>query len=112
MSGKSHHRKRPSVDRVFELLADLDDAQMEALLQEANSTISSNIAVSQAIDFLSVLSRLIPHLHCRRRPRRLATLACRANSSLHSPREDRRSFAGNRATASPRRRNQGPAPSP
>ncbi|KAK7911326.1 hypothetical protein PG985_013807 [Apiospora marii] len=51
MSGKSHHRKRPSVDRVFELLADLDDAQMEALLQEANSTISSNIAVSQAIDF-------------------------------------------------------------
>ncbi|KAK8065375.1 hypothetical protein PG997_012122 [Apiospora hydei] len=51
MPGKSHHRKRPSVDRVFELLADLDESQMEALLQEANSTISGNIAVSQGIDF-------------------------------------------------------------
>ncbi|KAK6833911.1 hypothetical protein PG995_013650 [Apiospora arundinis] len=51
MSVKSHHRKRPSVDRMLELLADLDENQMEALLQEANSTISSNIAVSQGIDF-------------------------------------------------------------
>ncbi|KAK8035404.1 hypothetical protein PG993_010399 [Apiospora rasikravindrae] len=51
MPGKSHHRKRPSVDRVFELLADLDESQMEALLQEVNSTTAGNIAVSQGIDF-------------------------------------------------------------
>ncbi|KAI1429515.1 hypothetical protein F5Y12DRAFT_408049 [Xylaria sp. FL1777] len=48
---KSHHRSRSSVDRVLELLAELDDGQMEALLREAESTVAGNIPVSKGIDF-------------------------------------------------------------
>ncbi|KAI1754471.1 hypothetical protein F4782DRAFT_492623 [Xylaria castorea] len=50
MSRKSHHRSRSSVDRVLDLLAELDDSQMEMLLREAESTVSGNIAVAKAID--------------------------------------------------------------
>ncbi|KAI5924137.1 hypothetical protein F4810DRAFT_709855 [Camillea tinctor] len=46
-----HHRSRSSIDRVLDLLDDLDETQMEALLQEAESTVSSNIPVAKGIDF-------------------------------------------------------------
>ncbi|KAI0537823.1 hypothetical protein GGR58DRAFT_328602 [Xylaria digitata] len=51
MSRKSHHRSRSSIDRVLDLLAELDENQMEALLREAESTVSGNIPVSKGIDF-------------------------------------------------------------
>ncbi|GAP87621.1 hypothetical protein SAMD00023353_0900980 [Rosellinia necatrix] len=51
MSRKSHHRSRSSIDRVLDLLAELDEDQMEALLREAESTVSGNIQVSKGIDF-------------------------------------------------------------
>ncbi|KAI0422090.1 hypothetical protein F5X98DRAFT_192434 [Xylaria grammica] len=50
MSRKSHHRSRSSVDRVLDLLAELDESQMEALLREAESTVAGNIPVSKGID--------------------------------------------------------------
>ncbi|KAI1736210.1 hypothetical protein F4680DRAFT_432942 [Xylaria scruposa] len=50
MPRKSHHRSRSSVDRVLDLLAELDDSQMELLLREAESTVSGNIPVAQGID--------------------------------------------------------------
>jgi len=47
---RSHHRSRSSIDRTLEdLLADLDDGQLESLLQEANSTGDTHVAVAQAI---------------------------------------------------------------
>ncbi|KAI1129417.1 hypothetical protein F5Y10DRAFT_238199 [Nemania abortiva] len=51
MSRKSHHRSRSSIDRVLDLLAELDESQMELLLREAESTVSGNIPVSKGIDF-------------------------------------------------------------
>ncbi|KAI0119994.1 hypothetical protein GGR51DRAFT_495878 [Nemania sp. FL0031] len=51
MFRKSHHRSRSSIDRVLDLLAELDEGQMELLLREAESTVSGNIPVSKGIDF-------------------------------------------------------------
>ncbi|KAI1261328.1 hypothetical protein F5Y18DRAFT_402629 [Xylariaceae sp. FL1019] len=51
MSRRSHHRSRSSIDRVMDLLAELDETQMELLLREAESTVSGNIPVSKGIDF-------------------------------------------------------------
>ncbi|KAI1169260.1 hypothetical protein F5B18DRAFT_16015 [Nemania serpens] len=51
MSRKSHHRSRSSIDRVLDLLAGLDEGQMELLLREAESTVSGNIPVSKGIVF-------------------------------------------------------------
>ncbi|KAI1180899.1 hypothetical protein F4777DRAFT_527410 [Nemania sp. FL0916] len=51
MSRKSHHRSRSSIDRVLDLLAELDESQMELLLREAESTVAGNIPVSKGIDF-------------------------------------------------------------
>ncbi|KAK8058281.1 hypothetical protein PG994_008729 [Apiospora phragmitis] len=99
MLGKSHHH--------------LDENQMEALLQEANSTISGNIAVSQAIDFFE--RPLSPESTASTLPSpptspRSSRQSRQFLTSL-SPR-NRRSSAEDRATASLRRRNRGPAPSP
>ncbi|KAK3685204.1 hypothetical protein B0T22DRAFT_482192 [Podospora appendiculata] len=44
-----HHRSRSSIDRVFDLLADLQDSQIALLLDDLNHTTSSNVPVSQAI---------------------------------------------------------------
>ncbi|KAK3325974.1 hypothetical protein B0H66DRAFT_144732 [Apodospora peruviana] len=49
MPTKSHHRSRSSVDRVFDLLADLQDNQIALLLDDLNHTTASNVPVSQAI---------------------------------------------------------------
>ncbi|KAH7027409.1 uncharacterized protein B0I36DRAFT_327039 [Microdochium trichocladiopsis] len=46
---KGHHRSRSSIDRTLDLLADLDDGQLELLLQEANSSGDAHVAVAQAI---------------------------------------------------------------
>ncbi|KAI3334914.1 hypothetical protein F4824DRAFT_466423 [Ustulina deusta] len=51
MPRKSHHRARSSIDRVLDLLAELDESQVELLLREAESTVSGNIPVSKGIDF-------------------------------------------------------------
>ncbi|KAI1201040.1 hypothetical protein F5X97DRAFT_291129 [Nemania serpens] len=51
MSRKSHHRSRSSIDRVLDLLAELDEGQMELLLREAESTVAGNIPVSKGIVF-------------------------------------------------------------
>ncbi|KAK4185185.1 hypothetical protein QBC35DRAFT_390075 [Podospora australis] len=44
-----HHRSRSSIDRVFELLADLEENQIANLLEDLNHTTKSNVPVSQAI---------------------------------------------------------------
>ncbi|KAK3370613.1 hypothetical protein B0H63DRAFT_487306 [Podospora didyma] len=49
MPTKSHHRSRSSIDRVFDLLADLGDNQISTLLDDLNHTTSSNVPVSKAI---------------------------------------------------------------
>lgn len=49
MSAKSHRRNRSSIDRVFELLADLEDNQISLLLDDLNHTAPSNVPVSKAI---------------------------------------------------------------
>ncbi|KXX75971.1 hypothetical protein MMYC01_206833 [Madurella mycetomatis] len=49
MPAKSHHRSRSSIDRVFDLLADLEDTQITLLLDDLNHTTPSNVPVSQAI---------------------------------------------------------------
>ncbi|KAI0503368.1 hypothetical protein F5B22DRAFT_629517 [Xylaria bambusicola] len=51
MSRRAHHRSRSSIDRVLDLLSELDEDQMQALLREAESTVSGNIPVSKGIDF-------------------------------------------------------------
>ncbi|KAI1825617.1 hypothetical protein F4861DRAFT_185006 [Xylaria intraflava] len=51
MTRRSHHRSRSSIDRVLDLLTELDDDQMELLLREAESTVSGNVAVSEGINF-------------------------------------------------------------
>ncbi|CAJ2507302.1 Uu.00g084880.m01.CDS01 [Anthostomella pinea] len=77
MPVKSYHRSRPSVDRVLDLLADLDENQVEALLLEAESTIASNIPVAKGIDFFERPTSTQP-------PRRkfLTSLSLRKQSSL------------------------------
>ncbi|KAK0727741.1 hypothetical protein B0T26DRAFT_695578 [Lasiosphaeria miniovina] len=49
MPTKTHHRSRSSIDRVFDLLADLDDTQITLLLDDLNHTTPSNVPVSSAI---------------------------------------------------------------
>ncbi|AEO62932.1 uncharacterized protein THITE_2107752 [Thermothielavioides terrestris NRRL 8126] len=49
MPTKGHHRSRSSIDRVIELLADLEESQIAVLLDELNHTTSSNVPVSEAI---------------------------------------------------------------
>ncbi|KAM7204730.1 hypothetical protein V8F20_003514 [Naviculisporaceae sp. PSN 640] len=49
MPPKSHHRSRSSVDRVFDLLADLPENQISLLLDEFNHTTASNVPVTEAI---------------------------------------------------------------
>ncbi|KAI1117320.1 hypothetical protein F5Y14DRAFT_379615 [Nemania sp. NC0429] len=67
MPRKSHHRSRSSIDRVLDLLAELDEGQMELLLREAESTVAGNIPVSKGIVFFerpgSVATSTHPHPH-------------------------------------------------
>ncbi|KAI0199022.1 hypothetical protein F4808DRAFT_226023 [Astrocystis sublimbata] len=51
MPRKSHHRSKSSIDRVLNVLAELDESQIELLLREAESTVSGNIPVAKGIDF-------------------------------------------------------------
>ncbi|KAI1188808.1 hypothetical protein F5B17DRAFT_393896 [Nemania serpens] len=63
MSRKSHHRSRSSIDRVLDLLAELDEGQMELLLREAESTVSGNIPVSKGIVFFERPGSIPTPLH-------------------------------------------------
>jgi hypothetical protein len=63
MPTRAHHRSRSSIDRVFDLLADLQDNQIALLLEDLNHTTPSNVPVSEAIAFFS------PDSSCR--PKRL-----------------------------------------
>jgi len=49
MPTKGHHRSRSSIDRVIDLLADLEETQITLLLDDLNHTTSSNVPVSDAI---------------------------------------------------------------
>ena len=49
MPTKGHHRSRSSIDRVIDLLADLEDTQIALLLDDLNHTTSSNVPVTDAI---------------------------------------------------------------
>ncbi|KAK3898986.1 hypothetical protein C8A05DRAFT_18514 [Staphylotrichum tortipilum] len=48
-AAKGHHRSRSSIDRVIELLADLEETQITLLLDDLNHTTSSNVPVTDAI---------------------------------------------------------------
>ncbi|RYP06218.1 hypothetical protein DL764_003310 [Monosporascus ibericus] len=51
MSNRAHHhRAKPSVDSVVDMLAGLDDNQAEALLRDLNHTAPSNVPVAEALD--------------------------------------------------------------
>ncbi|KAI2643429.1 hypothetical protein GGS21DRAFT_14445 [Xylaria nigripes] len=78
-----------SIDRVLDLLNDLDDDQMELLLREAESTVAGNIPVSKGIDFfeqpgLSSPTRVQPQSPSSQPPRRkfLASLSPRKQTEL------------------------------
>ncbi|KAK4031781.1 hypothetical protein C8A01DRAFT_41767 [Parachaetomium inaequale] len=49
MPTKGHHRSRSSIDRVIDLLADLEETQITVLLDDLNHTTSSNVPVTDAI---------------------------------------------------------------
>ncbi|KAL2146555.1 hypothetical protein VTI28DRAFT_3446 [Corynascus sepedonium] len=49
MPTKGHHRSRSSIDRVIDLLADLEENQITLLLDDLNHTTSSNVPVTDAI---------------------------------------------------------------
>ncbi|KAI1340996.1 hypothetical protein F5Y15DRAFT_38306 [Xylariaceae sp. FL0016] len=95
MPTKSHHRSRSSVDRVMDLLADLDENQMELLLQEAESARASNVPVSKGIDFFErPMSTFLPTpIPVQPAPRRkfLTSLSPRKQSSLRRRDSKRRS---------------------
>ena len=46
---RGHTRSRSSIDRVIDLLADLEDKQIAVLLDDLNHTTSSNVPVTDAI---------------------------------------------------------------
>ncbi|KAL2122282.1 hypothetical protein VTJ04DRAFT_2737 [Mycothermus thermophilus] len=49
MATKGHTRRRSSIDRVIDLLSDLEESQIAVLLDDLNHTTSSNVPVSEAI---------------------------------------------------------------
>ncbi|KAK4142318.1 uncharacterized protein C8A04DRAFT_13313 [Dichotomopilus funicola] len=49
MATKGHTRSRSSIDRVIDLLADLEETQITHLLDDLNHTTSSNVPVTDAI---------------------------------------------------------------
>ncbi|EGS20932.1 uncharacterized protein CTHT_0027710 [Thermochaetoides thermophila DSM 1495] len=49
MTSKGHHRRRSSIDRVIDLLADLEESQIALLLEDFNHTTPSNVPVAEAI---------------------------------------------------------------
>ncbi|KAK0739417.1 hypothetical protein B0T21DRAFT_346732 [Apiosordaria backusii] len=49
MPTHARHGSRSSIDRVFELLSDLEEADLSLLLDDLNHTTESNVPVSQAI---------------------------------------------------------------
>lgn len=48
-SSPSYHQSRPSLTSLYDLLADLDENQLQYLIQEMNNTTSQNMAVGQAV---------------------------------------------------------------
>ncbi|KAI1633681.1 hypothetical protein F4809DRAFT_578137 [Biscogniauxia mediterranea] len=92
MSRRIHHRSRSSIDRVLDLLDDLDESQMEALLQEAESTVSSNIPVAKGIDFFDGPTPAQP------RRKFLTTLPPRKQTELRRRVSKRKATAQERAT--------------
>ncbi|KAI0024453.1 hypothetical protein F4780DRAFT_725508 [Xylariomycetidae sp. FL0641] len=82
-------KARPSLDSVLDLLGDLDESQMESLLLEANSSMTTNVTVSKGIDFferptsVAVAPQQIPALLPVPRQRKfLTSLSPRKQSSL------------------------------
>ncbi|KAL2163054.1 hypothetical protein VTH06DRAFT_6890 [Thermothelomyces fergusii] len=65
MSTKGHLRKRSSVDRVIDLLADLEESQIALLLDDLNHTTSSNVPVSEAIQLFEQHSGKPRRKSCR-----------------------------------------------
>ncbi|KAF2449090.1 hypothetical protein P171DRAFT_427374 [Karstenula rhodostoma CBS 690.94] len=48
-NGRTQHKSSPSMGSLYEVLADLDENQLEYLLQEMNHTGHQNVTVSQAV---------------------------------------------------------------
>ncbi|OLN96926.1 hypothetical protein CCHL11_07386 [Colletotrichum chlorophyti] len=52
-----HHRSSPSLSSLYEVLADLDDNQLQYLIQEMNHTGHQNIPVTKAVSALEARNR-------------------------------------------------------
>lgn len=85
------------MDQLLELLADLDEDQMDLLLQEANSTVTGNIEVAKGIDFferpVSVLQQPPASPRIRTSRQFITSLSPRNQSELRRLQNNRLSSA-------------------
>jgi hypothetical protein len=94
-----HTRNRPSVDRVVDLLADLDETQINDLLLDMNHTSSSNVAVSKGIDFFS--NPVEPTLRPEPTRRRTTYLSSISTINLRSTALRQEHGTGHRVSSAP-----------
>ncbi|KAF4948918.1 hypothetical protein FGADI_9202 [Fusarium gaditjirri] len=66
--------RRGSVDQLFELVEGLDEAQIHALLEDFNNTVSSNIPVSHGIDFFEHPTTGVPKTKTAPAPARSSSI--------------------------------------
>lgn len=91
MPTKGHQRSRSSIDRVIDLLADLEDNQISLLLDDLNHTTSSNVAVPDAIALFE---------HHANKPRKRS---CRSPSPLRNLQVELERRHSKRLSAAPER---------
>ncbi|KAH6626479.1 hypothetical protein B0J18DRAFT_424919 [Chaetomium sp. MPI-SDFR-AT-0129] len=104
MATKGHTRSRSSIDRVIDLLADLEETQITHLLDDLNHTTSSNVPVTDAIALFDRHVNKPSRQRSVRSPEPLRTLQAeleRRHSKRMSAAPSRfRSAAGTAATSS------------
>jgi hypothetical protein len=96
-----HTRNRPSVDRVVDLLAGLDESQVDDLLRDMNHTGSSNVPVSHGIDFFSKPAEPTTPLAPAPTRRRTTYLSSISTVNLRSTALRQEHAAGHRVSSAP-----------
>ncbi|KAH6850702.1 hypothetical protein B0I37DRAFT_372223 [Chaetomium sp. MPI-CAGE-AT-0009] len=91
---KGHQRSRSSIDRVIDLLADLEENQISVLLDDLNHTTSSNVAVTDAIALFE---------HHANKPKRRS---CRSPSPLRTLQVELERRHSKRLSAAPERQSR------
>ncbi|KAK3297433.1 uncharacterized protein B0H64DRAFT_392145 [Chaetomium fimeti] len=95
MPTKGHQRSRSSIDRVIDLLADLEDTQISVLLDDLNHTTSSNVAVTDAIALFD---------HHANKPKRKKS--CRSPSPMRTLQVELERRHSKRISAAPERQSR------